>query len=119
MRVVEKVLWDEEAMLIAGTGTYNSDAIDTLRLTGFASILVVTSAGSLALTYQVSDDGVNWYDPEDTAGTALGGINAAVTVGSNWIQFDPTMARWMRIVAVLTVANSTVSITARHSEEIY
>lgn len=119
MRVVEKVLWAEEAMNNA-TGTYRSAAIDTLRLTGHGSILVVLAgAGSLAITYQVSNDGTNWYDPEDTSGTALGGINAAITAGSNWIVFDPTLARWIRIVAVLTGAASVVSMDFRHSEEIY
>ena len=118
MRVRTKALWTNEAMLIA-TGTYRSAAIRTLELAGEASLLVVTSAGSLALTYQVSDDETNWYDPEDTAGAALGGINAAVTVGSNWIVFNPSLARYTRIVAVLTGANSTVSMTFRLSEESY
>lgn len=117
MRVVPKSLWASEAMTTV-TGTYESATIDTVRLTGEASILVVTSAGSLALTYQVSDDGTNWYSPEDTSGSALNVINGAVIVGSNWIVFSPTLARYTRIVAVLTGADSTVSIDFRHSEEI-
>ena len=110
-------LWASEAMTTA-VGTYTSAAIEVPRGTGYASILVVTSAGSLALTYEVSSDGANWYTPEDTSGTGLESINGAVTVGSNWIVFSPTLARYIRIVAVLTVANSTVSIDLHRSEEI-
>ena len=117
MKVVTKNLWSSEAMLTA-TGTYRSAAVDMLRLTGEASILVVTSAGSLALTYEVSNDGTNWYSPEDTSGTALNVINAAVTVGSNWIVFSPSLGRYLRIVAILTGGNSTVSIDLQNSQEI-
>lgn len=118
MKTVITNLWSNEAMLPAGGAEKYSATIDMLRLTGNASILVVTSAGSLALSYQVSDDGTNWYSPEDTSGTALNVINAAVTAGSNWIVFNPTMGRYLRIVVVLSGVNSTVSIDLHHSEEI-
>ena len=117
MKVVRENLWSGEEMTTA-TGTYNSDAVSVNRNTGNMSLLVVTSAGSLELTYEVSDDGTNWYAPEDTSGTALNEINAAVTVGSNWIVFAPSVARWVRIVAVLTSANSTVSMDLRWTEEL-
>ncbi len=117
MKVNTTNLWSAEAMTTA-VGTYNSASIDMLRQTGHMALLVVTSAGSLALTYQVSADGTNWYTPEDTDGNGLGSINAAVTVGSNWIVFNPSLARYVRVVAVLTVGDSTVSIDLFHSEEI-
>lgn len=113
-----QVLWTDEAMLIAAGGTYVSDSIESNESTGFAGLLVLTSDGSLAITYEISDDGTNWYVPYDTAGNALNVVQAALTE-DRWIQFPPQPSRWLRFTLVLTVANSTVSASYRQTQEIF
>ena len=103
--------WNGKSMTTA-TGTYYSDTIEQGFTSGFGSLLVLTSAGSLAITFEVSDDGSNWYTPYDTDTNDLGSINAAVT-GDAWIVFSTQVAKYIRFKFVLTGANSTVSANYR------
>lgn len=103
------------------TATYTSSGIKVDRVGGFTSLLVKTSTGTLAITYQVSTDNTNWYTPYDTDGNALNVI--ATAMGSNtWVEFDPTIAQYVRFVFVLTVENpaftaaSTVSAYLIYNE---
>jgi hypothetical protein len=103
--------WTNLAMTTA-TGTYTSSGIDVRNSNGFASLLVLTSAGSLDIDFQVSDDNVNWYTPVDTSLNTLGSVNGAVT-SDRWIVFSPQAATWIRFIFILTGSNSTVSATVR------
>ena len=103
--------WTDKAMT-TGTGTYYSDPLPVRRSNGYAALLVKSSSGSLAITQEVSIDGLNWYTPYDTDGNDLGVIASALTVTTGkWIVFNPQIGNYMRIKAVLTGANSTVSMT--------
>jgi hypothetical protein len=106
--------WSDKSMTTA-TGTYYSDAIEQTYSKGFASLLILTSAGSLAITYEVSDDGTNFYTPYDTAGNALNSIATALTA-DRWIVFSPSVANYIRFKFVLTTTNSTVSALYRQVE---
>ena len=106
--------WVDLAMTTA-TGTYTSSAIRVDRSNGYASLLVLTSAGSLDIDFQVSDDSTNWYTPVNTSGTSLGSINGAVTANS-WIVFNPQVATYVRFIFILTGSNSTVSAYYRQQE---
>lgn len=106
--------WKNKSMTTA-TGTYYSKEIGVLYSTGFASLLVLTSAGSLAITFEVSDDNKNWYTPFDIDGNNLGSINSALTA-DRWIVFSPQVAHYIRFKFVLTSANSTVSAIYRQQE---
>lgn len=98
------------------TGTYTSGAIKAHFSEGQTALLVLTSAGSLAITYQVSVDGEKWYTPVNSAGTSLGTVAGAVTANA-WIVFTPQVAEYIRFVCVLTGSNSTVSIKYIQQEE--
>ncbi len=99
--------WNSKAMTTA-TATYYSDKIKVQYNRGFAALLVNTSAGSLAITMEVSLNGDNWYTPYDTDGNNLGTLENALTA-DKWIVFDPQLAGYIRFKFVLTGANSTVS----------
>jgi len=99
--------WDSKAMITA-TGTYYTDEIEQAYSKGHCSLLVLTSAGSLAITYEVSDDNVSWYTPKDTDGNALNVIATAMTANT-WVVFSPTLAEYVRFKFILTGSNSTVT----------
>ena len=121
--------WNSKAMTTA-TGTYYSKAIpmfpeySTNRPSlGYCALLVTTSAGSLAITYELSDDGTNFYTPYDNNGTALNTIYAAMTTtapdsaGTHWVVFSPRIAKYIRIKVVDTSANTTVTAKFFNLEE--
>ena len=105
--------WTDKAM--TNGGTYYSDTITQHAMTGFCSLLVLTSAGSLAITYEVSDNGDTWYTPYDTDDNALNTVSAAVTA-NRWIAFSPSVANFTRFKFVLSSTNSTVSAIFRYAE---
>jgi len=109
------VNWDAKAMTIA-VGTYYSSSIRHRFGEGDAALLVLTSAGSLAITYEVSDNGKDFYDPYDTTESSIGSVASALSA-NRWIVFEPTVqAEYIRFKFVLTGADSTVSATIRWRE---
>ncbi|MCK4248679.1 MAG: hypothetical protein KAX15_02760 [Candidatus Omnitrophica bacterium] len=107
--------WTDKVMETA-VGTYTSNGVSTVWSNGFCSLLVKTSAGSLAISFEVSDDNVDWYTPKDTSGNDLGIIETALASGK-WIVFPPQIAQYIRFKFVITGADSTVSAVYRHLEE--
>jgi len=103
--------WDEKA-LTTTTGTYYTDGVTQTYSKGFASLLILTSDGSLAVSYEVSDDNTNFYTPYNTSGNALNSISTAVTA-DKWIVFAPQIAEYIRFKFVLTSADSTVTAVYR------
>ena len=106
--------WKSKSMLSA-TATYYSNAVDVSYSSGHASLLVLTSAGSLVITFEVSDDNKSWYTPYDTDGNDLSSVASALTT-NRWISFPPQVAHYIRFKFVLTSANSTVSAIYRQQE---
>jgi len=101
--------------LETATGTYYSDAIPFNFCNGFADLIVAMSAGSLAIEYELSNDGTNFWTPYDTDGTALNSIATALTE-DRWLSFAPRPAKYIRYKFVLTVSNATVTATHQHTE---
>lgn len=100
--------------LVTGSSPYYTDAIDVRNNRGFNTLLILTSA-SINVDLQVSEDGTNFYDPEDTSGTSLGSI--ASTIATNkWRVFTARMANWIRFKLTIN-SNSTVSLTYLQSIE--
>lgn len=94
------------------SNTYYSDSWSARKCTGSAALFIVSTAGTLAISQQCSLDNVNWYDPVDTAASALGVIKAAQTVTTGtYVAFSPVLAEWMRIKVVESTAPTTVSLT--------
>lgn len=102
--------------MTTATGTYYSDAIRPHYSTGEVGLLVKTSAGSLAVTYEVSDDGLTFYEPYGTTGDKVNTIAGALTEDT-WVSFNPVVCEYMRIKFVLTAANSTVSAIYHQQEK--
>ena len=103
--------------MTTSTGTYTSDALRPHFSSGNAALVIKTTAGSLAITYQVSDNGSDWYTPYDASGSTVDSLATNLTA-STWIAFEPVPCEWMRIVMVLTGANSTVSAIYHQQERV-
>jgi hypothetical protein len=106
--------WTDKSMTTA-VGTYYSSPIRTHFCDGDTALLVLTSAGSLAITFEVSNNGINWYTPYDTDGQDLSVVYGALT-GDKWIVFTPEIAEYIRFKFVLTSSNSTVTARYIHKE---
>lgn len=100
--------------LVTGSSPYFTDGIDNRNNRGFSS-LIVASTASITITQQVSDDGVTFYDPVDSNGTALGAIATALATNA-WIVYTARMANFIRFKIVVN-SNSTVSLTNLQSAE--
>ena len=108
--------WSNKSMTTV-VGTYYTQAINNHLTTGFASLLVLRSAGTLAITFECSDNGLDWYIPYDTVGTALNVVYAVLNA-NRWIVFSPQVAEYIRFKFVLTAANATVTAIYRHQERL-
>ena len=103
----------------ANSNTTYGSVVNTLRSTGDAGFLVVTSAGNIAVTQQCSMDGVNFYDPIDGSDNALGVINASLTVGTYYIVPATVVAPFFRLKVVENgTASTVVKITMVFQEEL-
>jgi hypothetical protein len=86
--------------------------------TGYAAVVLVSSAGSITVTQQVSQDNATWYDPVDEDGTAIGAVAAAMTVGGRYIQVSPIVGQYIRYKIVEgNTAATTVTLTLIFQEE--
>ena len=102
----------------ANNNTTYGSVINTQRSTGDVAFKVVTSAGEIAVTQQCSMDGVNFYDPIDGADSALGTINASLTVGTYYIVPALVVAPYSRVKVVENgTASTVVTITMVFQEE--
>lgn len=92
--------------------TKYSDAYSFRKCTGNACVFIVSTAGTLAITQQVSIDGVNWYSPYDISTTVQGVVCAAQTVTTGVYRvFTPVLCEWIRFKVVESTAKTTVSLT--------
>ena len=104
---------------VYGTAVLTSNPIDMRSMMGSSAINVVLAgtAPSVAVTFTVSDlENGTYRTPYDTAGNVLGNI---VPVGSEitasrWIQFDPSLGNWMKIVFTGSATNDTDTTVKAH-----
>lgn len=108
-QVIKKVIMN--AVAIDGATAY-TDSVKFSHCTGSAVLHIISTAGTLAISQQCSMDNVNWYDPVDTAGAALGVVKAAqgVTTGS-YTAFTPVLTQYIRFKVVESTAATTVTLT--------
>lgn len=87
---------------------------------GHATVLLITTAGSITVTQQCSLDDTNWYDPVDSDGNALGQVTAGQTVTTGvYINYDPVLAPYMRFKVVeANVAATVVTLKPVYQEEV-
>lgn len=106
------------ALAVAQAATVYSTALKTPHQLGFMSLLIVTTAGSITVTQQVSMDGTTFYDAVDSDGNALGAVVAAMTVGTKYIQFSPVLAPHIRFKIVEgNSAPTAVSLNLAHLKD--
>lgn len=103
-----------DAVAVTKAGTSYSSVFSSTFFSGNIGLLIAVTAGSVTITQQCSTDGVNFYDPVDADGNALGAVVSAQTVTTGkYIQYAPVITKHMRFKIVEgNVAASAVSIDA-------
>jgi len=76
---------------------------------GNAAIVLISTAGSITVSQQISMDNVTFYDPVDTSGTPLGVLatDQTVTTGK-YIAFTPVLCPYTRFKIVAADSAATV-----------
>lgn len=106
-----------DATALTNGNTYYSDPIRANHNTGYSALVLKISGGApdLTITYQVSTNGKDFYDPIDPYGTALGPVYTNLT-SSAWISFSPYPAEYIRFAIVCT-ADATITGNYIQQEE--
>jgi hypothetical protein len=96
--------------LTSGTAYY-TDKIKVRSSRGFTGLLLVIAGGApdLDVSFETSLNGIDWYGPVNTGGTALNTIYTALAADA-WIVFNPQLTRWIRFL-LDPDANTTVTAT--------
>jgi len=83
--------------LAADNGTVHSDSIRFEECAGDATVLLISTAGSITVSQQCSLDNVTWYDPVNASASALGTVGTAVTVTTGtYIAYTVVLAPFIR-----------------------
>jgi len=116
-RLNSPILMNEE---IAKAATRYSKACSFRECAGSAAVIITTTAGTITVSQQCSSDGDTWYDPTDTAGSALGVIRTALGITTGvYTPFTPVMCEWIRFKVVeANVAATTVTIRLMFRQEV-
>ena len=105
---------------VGQAATVYSDAQPFHKCVGTAAIHLISTAGSVTITQQVSYDGTNFFDPVDAAGSAVGSVGAAITVTTGkWISYSPVFAPYIRYKIVeQNSAPTVVTLRSIYQEEL-
>ena len=107
---------------ITKNGTLYTDVYSFERSIGNASVILTSTAGSITITQQVSDDGNTFYDAYNSAGDVLGTVctaQSAISGNGRWISYSPVYSKYMRFKIVEgNVAATTVTIKLLMGEEL-
>jgi len=100
--------------------TRYSKACSFRECAGSVAVIITTTAGTITVSQQCSQDGVTWYDPTDTAAGALGVVRTALEVTTGiYTPFTPVMCEYIRFKVVeANVATTTVTIRLIFRQEI-
>lgn len=98
--ITEVKLVSNAQALTDGVTAY-STAMKLRVWAGFAALEVVANSVTVVITQQCSTDNINWYDPVDKSGAALGAIASALAT-TGYIEFDPVLALYVRLKYVPT-----------------
>ena len=108
------------AQVIAKAGTAHTGKCTFRGCAGNSALVIITTAGTITVTQEVSVDGDTWYDAKDSAGASLDAISVAlgVTAGT-YVPFNPVMAEWTRFKVVeANVAETTVTLRLIYRQEV-
>lgn len=103
-------LMNAQALLQNATGYSSSLIFDVAA--GDATVLLVSTAGSITITQQCSLDNITWYDPVNASGSAVGSVASAFTVSAGtYISFTVVQSPFIRFKVVEgNVANTVCSL---------
>ena len=115
-QIAQEILMNAVAM--DGETSY-SDSVNFRLCTGSAALIIISTAGTLAISQQCSMDNNAWYDPIDTAAAALGVVKAAQTVTAGvYVVFTPVLSEWIRFKVIESTAATTVTLKLLFREEV-
>jgi hypothetical protein len=107
-----------DAVTISSETKY-SDSMKFFACTGDATLLIVSTAGTLAISQQCSNDNVAWYDPVNASAAAQGIVKAAQTVTTGTlVTFTPVLSEWIRFKLIESTAPTVVSLTLSYRLEV-
>lgn len=108
---------DEET--VAASATVYSTSIPFHNCAGDATLFIVSTAGTLAISQQCSVNDVDWYDPVNTSDSALGVVKAAQTVSTGvYVVFTPVLSKFIRFKLIESSAETVVSLTLSYRREV-
>ena len=99
---------DWTAKSMAAGSTYCSDSIGNNFARGPAAMHLVTTGGSLTVTYELSRDGLTWYEPYKGS-SKINTVVASIGTVNRWITFDVSIGKYIRFKFVQADAASTVA----------
>jgi len=100
------------AITVAKKGTAYSTVRRFWDCDGSVALLVISTAGSIAISQQCSLDGDSWYDPI-ASGAAVGIVGTGITVTTGlYITYTPVLTDYVRFKVVeADVAETIVTMT--------
>jgi len=105
--------------LAADDGTVYSNSRRFHDCDGTACLLIISTAGSITITQQCSNDDSTWYDPENAAG-AVGAVEDAITVTTGrYLSYTPVLCDYIRFKIVEDgTAETAVTLTLAYRVEV-
>jgi hypothetical protein len=114
MRIAPRIRQETlmSAEVVAQADTHYTSSVDFERCTGVASVLIISTAGTVTITQQCSLDDITWYDPINNAGVALGVVCTAKTVTTGiYVAYSPVATPYVRFKVVETnTAQTSVTV---------
>ena len=102
---------------VGKNATAYSGALDFGENEGNTTILLSSTAGSITVTQQVSQDKIVWYDVVDASGNGKGEVATNMTVGTRYITVTPVLAPYARYKVVEQNVAATVATMAVFFQE--
>lgn len=88
-----------------------SNSVELSPWAGFVTVEVSANTSTTTISQQCSSDNINWYDPVDNSGNALGAIWTGLST-TKYVQYSPVLTKYFRLKYVPTGSGSiTTKIT--------
>lgn len=115
--LVTQTLMSEKS--VAASATVYTDSVAFDRCVGDACVLVISTAGTLAITQQCSLDNVDFYSPVNATPGAVGSVAPSQTVTTGtYISYTPIQAEYIRYKIVESTAATTVTVKLSYRKEV-
>jgi hypothetical protein len=105
-------VFDQEAIT---QNTAETKIVDLSRYNceGFFSMqIAVVGAGTVTVTYSLSNDGTNYITPSGTSAlfTTFGATSGESSDGKSLVSFDPPLAKYIKIIATENNAGAITTL---------